>query len=576
MKSEQDYASLLAENKRLKALVDEKQQQIELKQKTIESQQKTIDENKQKVEILEKEYIERISQLEGKIDNLKASLTLKTFQQFGSKSEKLSDREVIKKALLSDGLKDDDPNLAQAINEAEKVVEESKKRNRKQTKSCGRKPIAIDEKTVETKHYESEETTCPRCGSPLFDMNSSEISTYMDLRKQMLGVVRNIVSKKVCKECGYISRGKAPERFIPGGLASDSVIAAAIVDKYVFAMPITRTTKRFRICGFDISDTNFCNWILKAGIELKPLSEEILKHILRGKALNMDETRLQVLDEPGRKDQTKSWIWSISDASGEHKAAYFKYDISRSSNVIADLLKDYNGFVQTDGYVGYQTKKQDFKFIQAMCMAHFRRKVNEALIGGKYKEDSPGYTTLTRIQSYILRLYNIHDVWTKKLQQELITEKEFLKGRKEESVPVFNKLTQWCEGRLDMHETEKLVTTALEYYLNKVPLFMRYLDCPYLSPDNNSVERLIRRIAVLRKNSLFAGCPDGANTLGVLESIINTALLNDLEPYEYMEYLLKKATEFRDLPVSTVDYSQLLPWNLPQGIVTKKKLIMEK
>jgi len=107
---------------------------------------------------------------------------------------------------------------------------------------------------------------------------------------------------------------------------------------------------------------------------------------------------------------------------------------------------------------------------------------------------------------------------------------------------------------------------GMNYYLNNEMLFRTYLDCANLNPDNSRAERVIRTFSTVRMNALFAGCPDGADTLAAMETIIQTANLWDLDLYGYVTYLLKQMTAVRSMAANSVDYSRFLPWNLPPGL----------
>jgi hypothetical protein len=199
----------------------------------------------------------------------------------------------------------------------------------------------------------------------------------------------------------------APQRFIPGGLAGDGLIAASLVDKFFYGLSVTRISKRFRNLGVDLSEQNFANWHLRAGSELKPVAGAIRDFILTQPAVNADESRIQVLDEKERRDSLDSWMWVICSATPDKPAAYFQYDVSRSSDVFKGIVGDYGGYLQADAYVGYQTGKQEYRYTLALCNAHLRRKFIDAQKAGAYPEGSPGHVTLDRIITTIGRIYGI-------------------------------------------------------------------------------------------------------------------------------------------------------------------------
>jgi hypothetical protein len=317
----------------------------------------------------------------------------------------------------------------------------------------------------------------------------------------------------------------------------------------------------------ELSEQNFANWHLRAGSELEPVAQAIRDFILTQPAINADESRLQVLDEKGRSDTLDSWMWVICSATPGKPAAYFQYDVSRSSDVFKGIVGDYDGHLQTDGYIGYQTNKQKYRFTPALCAAHLRRKFIDAQKAGAYAEDSPGHITLDRIITTIGRIYGIDRTHRLRwLEEKSISEQEFVRIRREESLPLFEKLSAWVRGRYDLHRQDDFIMEGMNYYLNNEMLFRSYLDCANLNPDNSRAERVIRAFSTVRMNALFAGCPDGADTLAAMETIIQTANLWDLDLYGYVTYLLKEMTAIRSMAANSVDYSRFLPWNLPPGL----------
>jgi len=414
---------------------------------------------------------------------------------------------------------------------------------------------------------------CPTCGTGLVDIGSPDVHEHVDIVRNSLRIIQQARHKGYCPGCGETHDGggrkreiltaSAPQRFIPGGLAGDGLVAASLVDKFFYGLSVTRISKRFRNLGIDLSEQNFANWHLRAGSELKPVAQAVRDFILSQPALNADESRVQVLDEKDRADTLDSWMWVICSATPGKPAAYFQYDVSRSSDVFKDIVGGYAGYLQADAYIGYQTDKQDYLYTLALCNAHLRRKFIDAQKAASYAEGSAGHTTLDRIITTIGKIYSIDNthraLW---LDDGKIGEQEFLRIRRQESLPLFKKLSEWVRGRYDLHRDDGFIMEGMDYYLNNEMLFRVYLDCANLNPDNSRVERVIRAFSTVRMNSLFAGCPDGAHALATMETIIQTANLWDLDLYGYVTYLLKEMTRIRGLAASSVDYSRFLPWNL--------------
>jgi transposase len=518
----------------------------------------------------------------------KEKLRLELFLKFGCSSEKYRKIFNIPVELLGIPEENLTPEEKQTIEEAKKLVEQqsdttdadsSKKERRNRNpehrirgNGCGRQVFDPSYPREEVDFYLDE--ACPHCGTHLVEIDSVDVHEHVSIIDRSLKIIQQRKHKGYCPGCGEthhedgtkkrkILTATATERFIPGGLASNNIIAASLVDKFFFGMSVTRISKRFRTIGVDLSEQNFSNWHLRAGAELEPIALAIKQFILNQVASNADETRLQVLDEKERADELKSWLWVLCSATPDLPAAYFHYNVSRGSDVFKEMVGDYSGFLQADGYVGYQTEKQTYNFTLSLCNAHMRRKFIDAQKASSYQEGSIGYITLDKILRLIGNIYNIDNTYRKQwLGDKIITENKFLTIRKELTLPLYKKLSAWIEGRKHFHQDDDYIIEGINYYQNHEKLLQGYLDCAYLNPDNSRVERIIKGVSIIRKNVLFAGCPDGAHAFATLESIIQTANLNDLDMYDYVTYLLNEMTKIRNLNAKDVDYSQFLPWNL--------------
>jgi len=517
----------------------------------------------------------------------KEKLRLEMFLKFGSSSEKYRKLFNIPAELLNkqeDELSDAEKSVLKEAKAALKDEKEPpKKRNRHpkhRNPGTGGGRQTFDSSYPREEREYSLEKTCSICGGEVTGIDSQDVHEHIDIIREHLTIVKQIKQKGYCTGCGTVHEADgsnhrtiitatAPERFVPGGLAGDYLIATSLVDKFFYGLSVTRIAKRFKQFGIELSEQNFSNWHLRAGMELEPIADAIREDILKQPAICADETRLQVLDEQDRADSLKSWLWVICSASLERPAAYFRYDPSRSSDAFKGIVGEYDGFLQADAYAGYQSEKQKYQFTLALCLAHLRRRFVDAQKAGGYQSGSDGYGTLNRILRLIGKIYKADAKHRTRWQVDrLISEQQFIKDRKKETLPLFEKLSAWIRGRYDLHTVDEFIVDGMDYYLNHEKLFQSYLDCANLNPDNSRSERIIRAFSTIRMNSLFAGSVDGAKTMATLESIIQTANLWDLNLYDYVDYLLKQVTLIRDLPVGDVDFSKFLPWNLPPELIT--------
>lgn len=141
---------------------------------------------------------------------------------------------------------------------------------------------------------------CPKCGTGLVEINSYDVHEHIELLRNNLSIIQEAKQKGYCPCCGEthdeggtrkrdILTAASPQRFVPGGLAGDALIASSLEDKFFYGLSVTRISKRFRNLGVDLSEQNFANWHMRAGSELKPVAEEIKGFILSQSAVNADE-----------------------------------------------------------------------------------------------------------------------------------------------------------------------------------------------------------------------------------------------------------------------------------------------
>jgi transposase len=238
------------------------------------------------------------------------------------------------------------------------------------------------------------------------------------------------------------------------------------------------------------------------------------------------------------KDLNESAAQRIREESGEEEAEAFLQDVNR-------LLAE--GIV----LVG--------------CIAHARRKIHTCL-EGVYADlpDSEGYATCNTILGLIGLLYDLEHDLRPKYRSGEIDEQLFIDLRKKKAIPIVEKLKTYTEGRLSVHEHDHNLQKALNYLLNQMHLIRNYLESSELTPDNNFQESLIRTIAITRKNSLFASSNEGALAWTKLLSLLQTAILNEVDPTLYLKYLLDQVTILieSDIANKDVDWSSYLPWNI--------------
>ena len=218
----------------------------------------------------------------------------------------------------------------------------------------------------------------------------------------------------------------------------------------------------------------------------------------------------------------------------------------------ADFLRGYEGYVQTDGYSGYEFLDHMPGIVHLGCMAHARRKFVEVTgAAGKKKGGKKKIGSADVALSYIRKLYAIE----KKARVEGLDPEAIYEVRQNESVPILHEFKKWLDDRATRTPPKGLLGKAISYTLRQWDRLIKYVDSGLLMPDNNLAENAIRPFVVGRKAWLFSGNPKGARASAALYSLIETAKANGLEPYAYLRYLFEKLP----LADSTEAYKALLP-----------------
>lgn len=316
-----------------------------------------------------------------------------------------------------------------------------------------------------------------------------------------------------------------PAQPIPKSQVSPGLLAYIIVCKFVDALPLYRQEKIFHRLGIEISRVNLANWVIQAGRLVQPLINLIRDRILEYDIVGMDETTVQVLKEPGKSPQSKSYIWVQRGGPPDGPLILYDYDPSRSQSVPSRLLAGYRGYLQTDGYAGYNPVGAQPAITQVGCFAHARRKFHEATKGqiGKHKS-----TVAWQGMKFIQSLYEIERQY-KEAKPEIRYE-----ARHEQASPIIKEMREWLDEVLPQLPPTTLTGKALNYLHSQWPKLIRYLDDGRLRIDNNLVENAIRPFVLGRKNWMFSDTVRGVHAGANLYSLIETAKANGLEPYQYL------------------------------------------
>jgi transposase len=487
---------------------------------------------------LNKEYSslnENYSSLEEKYNYLR-----KYF--FGSKSEKLTTEDEIQLRLFNEAEEGCSAEEADAITPEEELEEElfEKTQVKGHTRKKGGKKKLPDYLPREEIVHDltAEEKSCPCCGKdrPVIGEDSTE---ELDIIPPKIIVNKHIRKKYGACSCDRffeeeipeIKTASMPERFMPYSIASSGLVAYIITAKFCDALPFYRQSKIFNRMDIELSRATLCNWAMLAADKCSKLIDIMTEEMIESPVIGMDETTFQVLKEPDRPAQSKSYMWVARAYTPEGKIfVLYQYHPTRSGEVPKKILGDYGGFLQTDGYAGYNQIGRQDKIIHVGCFAHVRHEFEKARV--KNKKSKTAFKALNFIRS----LYKIEN----ELREKNYLPDVFVEKRKSAVLPILEEFHNWLVSQKQKILPKGYAGDAVNYTLNQWNKLIKYLDHHLLTPDNNTVENKIRPFTVGRKNWLFSNTPNGANASAILYSLVETAKANGLEPYRYLRYLFDR------------------------------------
>ncbi len=318
-------------------------------------------------------------------------------------------------------------------------------------------------------------------------------SEQIELIPMTVKVIKHTKKTYSCPNCKQtIKAAKLPPQPIPGSIASPGTLAHVVVGKYINGMPLYRQEQEFKRLSIPLNRSTLANWIIKAGLLIQPLINLMRESMLNYDILQMDETRCQVLKESGRSPQSQSYMWVQRGGPPGQRVILYDYAPSRSQQVPTNLLGDYSGFLQTDGYEGYNKVCADNEITQIGCWAHVRRKFDQAIKAqGKLKTKK--LPLAKQALQHIQLLYRI-EKQTKDLDVE-----QRLALRQSRSVPVLNDLRKWLDQYLSVVVKQLALGKAMHYMDKQWDKLIIYTTDSRLNIDNNHCENAIRPLWLVER-----------------------------------------------------------------------------
>ena len=506
--------------------------------------------------VLLKEMLEadkaRAAEKDQLIANLQAQLDYLKNKTFGSTSE-VRHMDVLGQLSLFDTFAEDDKPTVTI--EPEVVSVKSYARTRKPKATYDEIFENIKTRQVAVNPLSEEERTCPECGTLMEPIGTEIIRTEIIYHEPSLERIEYVATTYKCPnthddESSIIVKDKATPALIPGSYVSSGLAAHVMYAKYVMANPLYRQEQDFLHLGAKISRATMANWIITCSkLYFEPMYDYLHRKLLERKYLMADETPIQVLKEPDRRPQSKSYVWVVrTGEDGEVPIILFNYTETRKGSNAADFLKNAADgyYLMTDGYKGYNKVPSANR---CACWAHIRRYWLRAIPKGHEKDFThPAVQGLL----YCDKLFE----YERKYIEKGLSIKQTYKRRLMDQEPVIDAFLAWLDGLSP--KTGDSIIKAINYTNGCRPYLKNYLKDGACSLSNNLSENTIRPIVVGRKNWLFSDSQDGADASMKIYSIVESAKANDIDPLKYLTYLLDNRPS---ADMSDDDFERLAPWS---------------
>lgn len=350
----------------------------------------------------------------------------------------------------------------------------------------------------------------------------------------------------------YVRRGETedavlmaalPPRPIEKGNAGPGLMARVVVDKYLYHLPLDRQRRKFAVeDGVEIAESTLCDMVRQTAFWIGPLYTRLVGEVLSASYLQADETPIPVQVRTTKRKTHRGFFWVYRDPLT--KVVIFDYRKGRGREGPTEMLKEFSGVLQVDGYEGYNQVIAQRGLVRAACMAHVRRKFEQAM----ESDSKRGEQALSAISAWFEEESRAKEAGLDFAQR--------LAMRREQVVSSMDAFQDWLKTEGANVLPKSPMGMAIAYALNQWPGFVPFMTDGRIEFSNNLIENAIRPVALGRKNYLFMGSHEAAQRTAVIYSLIATATAFKIDPFRYFKDLLTR------LPAAkNTDIDKFLPQN---------------
>jgi transposase len=392
-----------------------------------------------------------------------------------------------------------------------------------------------------------EEVACGCCGTQRTIIRT-HVTAQLEMEQAKVYVLEHVRYTYACPDCregSQVVTTEKPPQAVEKSPFGPSVLAGLVTWKFLHHLPLYRQQELLLGPMKQwLSRPLLCGLMRRTAVALRPLERLIRQQVLRGAVINADETPVKML-KPGHGRTVTGYVTGYAGDLA-HPFVFYDFRVSRSRDGPEEMLASYRGYLQTDGYVVYTSLVSDSggRLVDVACWAHGRRGFEEAL---QTTSDVLVHEALVWIQ----QLYDLED----RAREFPADERRAL--REEEAVPILQRMkARFLEVRPTLRPKSKLAA-AVDYVLNRWEAFVRYTSDGRIPIDNNLIERLLRPVAVGRKNYLFFGSEKGGQTAATLYTLVQSARRNCVDVWPYLTDVLRRLPAIP--PTDTAALETLLP-----------------
>jgi transposase len=480
---------------------------------------------------------------------MKAAIAALLRRYYGPKNERFDPRQLLLFGQQVEQLPLDVPNINQEAGEKLATRGIGKKHKH------GRNPLPDHLPRIDIEHdLDDAEKKCPCCGEPRCRI-SPEVSEQLEYVPASLKVLRHIRHKYACGKCdseGYnpnITAAAKPAQPIEKGLAGPGLLAYVSVSKLADHLPLYRLEQIFARQQLHIARSTMCAWMAAAGELLRPLVELMIQRVRLSKVIHTDDTRVPI-QAPGQKKCRSGRIWTYL-GDRDHPYIVYDYTPDRTRAGPAGWLRGFKGYLQADAYGGYDGIYASGA-IEVACWAHARRKFFEA-------KETDGRRA-ARMLTFVRELYAVEE------EAKSLSDEDRRELRQSRSVPILTDIKAWLDAEREVIVLPRSpMGEAFTYVLNQWDALTTYTTQGFLNIDNNAAERALKRVAIGRKNWLFAGNDAAAENHARLWSLIASCQRHGVDPQRYLTSVLAQ------LPTAAAaDHASLLPdaWQTASAVTS--------